>query len=102
MTDYLSILQNQCVCYLKLKQFDSIISTSIRILKITSNLKNKIVEFGEKKNTIDRTELEKISVRTLMRRANAYLKTGQIYNAKSDLEKAASIDPKDENVKKEL
>jgi Tfp pilus assembly protein PilF len=39
-------------------------------------------------------------VRTLVRRANAYLKTNQIYNAKSDLEKAAEIDPKDPNVSK--
>ncbi len=29
--------------------------------------------------------LNKIMVRTLVRRANAYLKVGQIYNAKSDL-----------------
>ena len=44
--EYLSILQNQCVCYLKLQQFDSIIATSIRILNIVNNLKSKIVEFG--------------------------------------------------------
>lgn len=50
-----------------------------------NSLKNKIVEFGTKKNSIDRSELDKIAVRTLMRRANAYVITGQIYNAKSDL-----------------
>ena len=54
-SDYLSILQNQCVCYLKLQQYDSIISTSIRILKIVNGMKNKIVEFGEKKNTIEKS-----------------------------------------------
>ena len=37
-----------------------------------------------------------------MRRANAYLKTNQIYNAKADLEKAAELDPNDPNVGKEL
>lgn len=37
-----------------------------------------------------------------MRRANAYLKTGQVYNAKADLEKALEVDPNDQNVKKEL
>lgn len=44
--------------------------------------------------------MNKISVRTLMRRANAYLKKGQVYNAKSDLEKALEINPKDEVVGK--
>lgn len=39
-------------------------------------------------------------VRTLMRRANAYVKTGQLYNAKSDLEKALDVDPKDPAVQK--
>ena len=37
-----------------------------------------------------------------MRRANAYLKKEQLYNAKSDLEKALEISPKDETVVKEL
>jgi Tfp pilus assembly protein PilF len=37
-----------------------------------------------------------------MRRANAYLKKEQLYNAKSDLEKALEISPKDETVLKEL
>jgi Tfp pilus assembly protein PilF len=37
-----------------------------------------------------------------MRRANAYLKKEQLYNAKSDLEKALEISPKDETVMKEL
>jgi hypothetical protein len=48
--EYLSILQNECVCYLKLNDYDSIISTSIRILKIINNVQSKIVEFGGKKN----------------------------------------------------
>ncbi len=30
-----------------------------------------------------------------MRRANAYLKKEQVYNAKADLEKALEISPKD-------
>lgn len=73
----------------------------IRILNIVNNHKNKIVEFGGKKEYgLNRESLDKISIRTLVRRANAYLKSGQVYNAKSDLEKAAEIDPKDESVKK--
>ncbi len=57
-------------------------------MKIVNGLQSKIVEFGDKKSTISKEELEKVSVRTLMRRANAYLKKDQVYNAKSDLEKA--------------
>ena len=93
--EYLAILQNQCVCYLILKQFDSIIATSIRILNIVNNLKSKIVEFGENKktkNTPSKEELNRIAIVTLMRRAEAYLKTEQIYNAKGDLEKAAELE----------
>lgn len=37
-----------------------------------------------------------------MRRANAYIKLGQIYNAKADLEKAVDIDPTDPNTTKEF
>jgi hypothetical protein len=83
------------VCYLKANDYDSIISTSIRILKLINNIQSKIVEFGDKKATLSREELDKIAVRTLMRRANAYLKKEQVYNAKGDLEKALEISPKD-------
>jgi len=74
VSEYLGILQNQCVCYLKLNDYESIISTSIRIMKIVNGLQSKIVEFGDKKSTVSKEDLDKISVRTLMRRANAYLK----------------------------
>jgi hypothetical protein len=70
---------------LKLEQYDSIISTSIRILKIVSNLQAKVIAFSAIKSTIDPSELNKICIRTYMRRANAYLKTNQVYNAKADL-----------------
>lgn len=43
--------------------------------------------------------MKKVSVRTLVRRANAYIKTSQYYNAKSDLGKAFEISP-DETIKK--
>jgi hypothetical protein len=43
---------------------------------------------GKKEIPIDKDDLRKISVRTLIRKANAYIKTGQYYNAKSDFEKA--------------
>lgn len=54
------------------------------------------MEFGEKKATLtSKEELDRVAVRTLVRRANAYLKKEQVYNAKSDLEKALEISPKD-------
>ncbi len=43
ISEYLGILQNQCVCYLKISDYDSIVSTSIRIMKIINNLQSKIV-----------------------------------------------------------
>lgn len=78
------------------------LSTCIRILKLVNRLEEKILEFGGKKEaSIGKEDLKKISVRTLLRRANAYIKTHQYYNAKSDLEKAFEISP-DESIKKEL
>lgn len=82
----MGILQNQCVCYLKINDFDSIITTAIRILKIVDNVRSRIVEFGGKKiSNIPPEEINRILVRTLMRRANAYLNKSQVYNAKADL-----------------
>ena len=76
MVEYLAILQNQCVCYQKLEKFDDILSICIRILKIVNTIESKVLGFGDKKDTvISKEDLRKISVRTLMRRANAYVKT---------------------------
>jgi hypothetical protein len=76
VVEYLAILQNQCVCFQKLEKFDDILSTCIRILKIVNTIESKVLAFGDKKETvISKDDLRKISVRTLMRRANAYVKT---------------------------
>ncbi len=76
VVEYLAILQNQCVCYSKLEKFDDILSICIRILKLVNAIESKVLSFGEKKEAaISKEELRKISVRTLMRRANAYVKT---------------------------
>lgn len=41
-----------------MNDYDSIISTSIRILKLVNNMQSKIVEFGDKKsNTISKEDL---------------------------------------------
>lgn len=101
MLEYLAILQNHCVCYHKLEKYDDVLSTCIRILKLVSNIESKVLGFGKKETPVDKEELRKISVRTLMRRANAYIKTGQLYNGKSDLERAIELN-QDEEVKKEL
>ena len=37
------------------------------------------------RDVLSKENLDKIMVRTLVRRANGYVKIGQIYNAKSDL-----------------
>ena len=81
----MAILQNQCVCYQKLEKFDDVLATCIRVLKLVNTIESKVLIFGGKKEApFDKDELRKISVRTLMRRANAYIITGQYYNAKSD------------------
>jgi hypothetical protein len=36
--EYLAILQNQCVCYQKLENFDDVLSTCIRILKLVNSI----------------------------------------------------------------
>ena len=41
-------------------------------------------------------------MRFLVRRGNAYLKTGQLYHAKSDLESAYKLDPKNAQIKKDM
>ncbi len=81
---------------MKINDFDSIITTAIRILKIVDNVRSRIVEFGGKRAcNVQPDEMNRILVRTLMRRANAYLKKSQVYNAKADLEKALEISPRD-------
>ena len=44
---------------------------------MVNNLKNRLVDFDRRKGNITEEELSKIMVRTLVRRANAYLKTGR-------------------------
>ena len=46
---------------------------------------------GKKEEPIRKEDLRKILMRTFIRRSNAYLKTSQYYNAKSDLEKALEL-----------
>lgn len=101
--EYLAILQNRCVCYLKLQRWDDIVSTAIRSLKIIHNQQNRLVSFDNAK--VDRDQKEKLreyEVRILVRRANAYLNLGQIYNAKGDLEKALQLNPDNASIKSEL
>ena len=101
--EYLAILQNRCVCYLKLQRWDDIVSTAIRSLKIIHNQQNRLVSFDNAK--VDRDQKEKLreyEVRILVRRANAYLNLGQIYNAKGDLEKELQLNPDNASIKSEL
>lgn len=103
MLEYLAILQNRCVCYLRLQRWDDIVSTAIRSLKIIHNQQNRLVSFDNAK--IDRDQKEKLKeyeVRILVRRANAYLNLSQIYNAKGDLERALQLAPENASVKSEL
>jgi hypothetical protein len=75
-----------------LEKFDDVLSTCIRILKLVNTIESKVLVFGGKREQpVDKDELRKISVRTLMRRANAYIKSGQLYTAKSDFEKAIEL-----------
>ena len=98
--EYLAILQNRCVCYLKLQQWDDIVSTAIRSLKIIHSQQHRLMSFDNSK--IDREQKEKLKeyeVRILVRRANAYLNLGQNYSAKGDLEKALQLSPDNASVK---
>lgn len=81
--EYLALLQNRCVCYMKLERWDDIVSTSIRSLNIINSQQSRIVSFDNTK--VSKEKLLEFEVRILVRRANAYLNLNQIYNAKSDL-----------------
>lgn len=43
--EYLALLLNKCACYLHLTQFDDIISTTLRGLKIIRSFKNRVISF---------------------------------------------------------
>lgn len=101
--DYLSILLNRCACYVHLAQYEDIISTSLRGLKIIRSYKNSILAFEDKKQSKEfREKLQSFEVRFLTRRANAYLQQQLIYNAKLDLEEAYKLDPANQQIKDDL
>lgn len=94
----MSIQQNQCVCYLKLQDYDSLVAVCIRIINAINNLNKRVVDFAKHNrshSTLPKEVTDKILVRTLVRRANGYVNLGQVYNAKADLEKAIEIAPHD-------
>jgi tetratricopeptide (TPR) repeat protein len=94
--DYLSVLQNRLVCYLRLERLDDIVSTCIRGLKIIRVHRDRIVSFDEAKVSKSQQEtLVELEVRFLFRRANAYFKLGQFYNCRSDIEEALALSPAD-------
>lgn len=51
--EYLAILLNRCACFLHLKQFEDIISTSLRGLKIIRSFKNRVISWDNIKLSKD-------------------------------------------------
>lgn len=92
--EYLAILLNKCACFLKLEQFEDIITTCLRGLKIIRSYKNRVISWTNHKLTKEeKDKLINFESRFLVRRANAYLKQNLVYNAKTDLEEALKLDP---------
>jgi dyslexia susceptibility 1 candidate gene 1 protein len=90
---YCSILLNKSICHLKNEEYDDIISSCVRGIKIIKNFKNRVISF-EKTTKDSKDKLNNFEVRFLVRRGNAYLKQGQVYNALNDMEEAFKLDPK--------
>ena len=78
---------------MKNEEYDDIISSCVRGIKIIKNFKNRVISF-EKTTKDSKDKLNNFEVRFLVRRGNAYLKQGQVYNALNDMEEAFKLDPK--------
>lgn len=72
-------------------------SLSQKVFISTQVFENKIMCFLEMKEKL--TDFE---IRFLVRRGNAYSKLQKFYHAKSDFEEALKLDPKNEQLKKDL
>ncbi|CAD8163326.1 unnamed protein product [Paramecium pentaurelia] len=101
LMDFLAVLLNRCICCFFLNQFDEIVGSCTRGIKIIQIQQNKILSF-EKITKEQKDKLQDFLVRFYVRRSNAYVKQNQIYHAKCDLQEALKLDPQNEQIKKDL
>ncbi|CAD8091287.1 unnamed protein product [Paramecium sonneborni] len=101
LMDFLAVLLNRCICCYFLNQFDEIIGSCTRGIKIIQIQQNKILSF-EKITKEQRDKLQDFQIRFYVRRSNAYVKQNQIYHAKCDLQEALKLDPQNEQIRKDL
>lgn len=91
--EYLAVLMNQTVCHMELKLWDELISAATRAISMVEMRKSRVMKFeGENRNE-RASDLDKFLERLFVRRGNAYLEKGQIYNAKLDLGRVVELNP---------
>jgi tetratricopeptide (TPR) repeat protein len=96
--EYLAVLMNQTVCHMELKLWDELIATATRALSLLEMQRARVMKFEGEKKTQEK-EYDKFTERLWVRRGNAYLEKGQIYNAKLDLAKVVELNPSNQEVK---
>lgn len=95
----IKVLQNKSACQLQLEQFENIITTCLRGLRLISSLKNRVISFEKHRlTTEEKDNLKNFELRFLVRRANGYQKINQVYHAKSDFEESLKLDPSNKEI----
>lgn len=97
--EYLKVMLNKCVCFMRISKWEDVISTCIQGLNIITNHKNRVIAFKQKQLGVKIEQFQKIF---LIRRGNSYLQLKQYYNAKEDLENAYKLAPEDQKLKSDL
>lgn len=92
------MLLNQCVCYIRMENYNEIVAVCIRGLKLVNSTMS--VDYGLEKES--REKVLEFKVRFLVRKAKAYLSLKQFYNAESDVREALKVEIKNERIRGEL
>lgn len=101
--EFLCLCLNKMICYNKLNSHYETIGEALKGLKIIKNLENNLINKElRSKYEKGKEKIKKIQLRLYLRRANAFLQTGQRVSAREDLEKAKKIDSEDKEIKRML
>lgn len=85
---------NKTVCYNALGSHYETIGETLKSFKMIRNLESNILNKELRlKYEQNKAKLKDLEIRLYVRRANAFVQTGQFVSAKQDLEKAKALDP---------
>ena len=92
--EFLTISLNRTVAYLKLNRFSDLIEECCTSLKQIYSLEKNILNQKLKKIiNKNKDKFNKIKIRYLLRRSNAYFKINKIFEGNRDIKKISEIDP---------